>query len=266
MTMSRNVIRRVTCAIACGFTVALAWPQQAAGEMKIVVIEGDGGANILKGKVAVKPVVEVRDQWNIPIAGAQVTFDPPSGKPGVTFVSGKKDESVVTDINGRATTGALKPIGKGQFKIRIRASYHGDAASTTIMQTNYGTAESARGAVRIPGPYANAMTGATKTLVVVGVVAAAAAVGAAAALGSKSGSNCTSQYNQLVSDNSVAANTPITSPQWFPNEQTEMNALGAYCSCAGGLGQLSSALQQDFLALIADARQLPLSVPTNCGN
>jgi hypothetical protein len=270
MTSLRNVIRRMTCVIAYGFAVTLAWSQQPAGEPKIVVIEGDDGANILKGKVAVKPVVEVRDQWNIPIAGARVTFDLPSGKPGVTFVNGKEDASVITDINGRATTGVLKPIGKGQFKIGIRAFYHGDVASATIRQTNYGTAAAAAGAVKIPGPYANAMSGTTKALIVV-ALAAGAAAGVAAAVGSKnstsSGSNCASQYNAFTSDLNTAVALSVGSTQWIAASQNMFSALGSYCSCAGGAGELgsNSTLLQDVRNLVSLGRQDGFAVPSSCG-
>ena len=134
-----------------------------AGEnLKIVVIEGEDGVNTLKEKIIVKPVVEVRDGWNLPIAGAAVTFTLPSGKPGATFKNNQKDMSVTTDANGRATTSEVKLVGKGSFKIGVRASYKGDVASASITQTNFSTAADARKAVKIPGSYTNALTGTTK--------------------------------------------------------------------------------------------------------
>jgi hypothetical protein len=266
MTVSRNLTRSAKCVIAYCFIAALAWSQQPADNLRIIVIAGDQGANILKGKVAVRPVVEVRDRWSVPIAGAKVTFDLPGGKPGVRFVNGKRDASVITDINGRATAGALKPIGKGQFEIGISASYHGDTAIKRIMQTNYGTAESARGPVKLPGPYANAMSGTTKALAVVGVVAAGAAIGAAAAESKKQGPNCTSQLNQANSAISVAAHDPFPSAQWLIDTQAAFGALGSYCSCAGGIGQLDSTSQSEVRTLLSDGSRAGFVTPASCGS
>ena len=42
--------------------------------LKIVVIEGEAGVNIIRQGTAVAPVIEVRDQNNLPIAGVPVTF------------------------------------------------------------------------------------------------------------------------------------------------------------------------------------------------
>lgn len=40
--------------------------------LHITVLEGEDGVNILKTKMAVKPVVEVRDRNNLPVSGAAV--------------------------------------------------------------------------------------------------------------------------------------------------------------------------------------------------
>jgi hypothetical protein len=63
--------------------VALALAVGAAGTvfgvaqkpvLKIVVIEGEDGVNIIDKKTAVKPIVEVRDQNDLPVAGVPVQF------------------------------------------------------------------------------------------------------------------------------------------------------------------------------------------------
>jgi hypothetical protein len=42
--------------------------------LRIVVIEGEDGVNVIQQKSAVAPVVEVRDRNDQPVAGAVVTF------------------------------------------------------------------------------------------------------------------------------------------------------------------------------------------------
>ena len=45
-----------------------------AGDLKIVVIAGEGAVNIIQQKTAVAPIIEVRDRNNLPVSGASVTF------------------------------------------------------------------------------------------------------------------------------------------------------------------------------------------------
>jgi hypothetical protein len=105
-------------------------------ELKIVILEGEEGVNIIKKKTAVRPVVEVRDKNNAPVAGAAVVFLLPQSGPGGTFATGGKMMTVVTDSSGRATSGVIQPSGTGQFKIQVTASHQGRSASSSIAQTN----------------------------------------------------------------------------------------------------------------------------------
>ena len=52
----------------------LALEAEQASSLKIVVLEGEGAVNIIQQKTAVRPLVEVRDRNNLPVAGASVTF------------------------------------------------------------------------------------------------------------------------------------------------------------------------------------------------
>src|SRR5688572_15794414 len=51
-------------------------PQKAASRaaLRIVVLEGEGAVNIIQQKTATAPVVEVRDQNDLPASGATVRF------------------------------------------------------------------------------------------------------------------------------------------------------------------------------------------------
>jgi hypothetical protein len=85
-----------------------------------------------------------------------------------TFASGGKMMTVVTNSSGRATAGVFQPVGTGQFKMSVTASYQGHSATTAIAQTN--TAGAAAG---VSGGVIAAIVG----------VAAGAAVGIAVGLG-----------------------------------------------------------------------------------
>ena len=45
---------------------------QEAGSLKIVVIEGEGALNNIRSRTATQPVVEVRDENDRPVEGAEV--------------------------------------------------------------------------------------------------------------------------------------------------------------------------------------------------
>ena len=55
---------------------------QLAGQtaLKIVILEGEGAVNIIQQKTATAPVIEVRDQNDLPVAGAAVRFGIRSGR------------------------------------------------------------------------------------------------------------------------------------------------------------------------------------------
>lgn len=120
--------------------------QSPPPELKIWIIEGEGGVNNIKKGTATKPVVEVRDRNDKPVAGAAVLFALPDLGPSGTFTNGSRFLTVVTDANGRAASTAFRPNNvAGQFKIDVSASYQGQTARTTITQSNSLAAAAAGG-------------------------------------------------------------------------------------------------------------------------
>jgi hypothetical protein len=117
--------------------------------LKIIVLEGEDGVNIIDKKTAVKPIVEVKDKNDLPVAGVAVTFVIIGA--GATFNNGLHQLTVTTDNLGRATVSQLTPIGKGAIQMQARASYQGQIATRTIHQTNFATAADALKAGKIPG-------------------------------------------------------------------------------------------------------------------
>ena len=103
------------------------------------MIEGEGAVNIIQQKTAVAPVVEVRDQNNLPVAGAVVRFTIAGGKQAA-FAGGSQTITVTTNAAGRAAAAALNPLGNGAVQIQVQATFQGQTAAATIAQTNVMTA------------------------------------------------------------------------------------------------------------------------------
>ncbi len=168
--------------------------------LDVIVLAGDGGVNIVKAKKAVMPVIEVRDQERHPVAGLSVTFAAPTSGPHVPLAHGSSTYSPVTDTNGRATVSTMTPVGQGEFKINISATFQGLTATAVISQTNYLTpaaANAGAGGAATPGATTTATAtsashGVSKTLIIVIIAGVAAGAGAAAALGKGGGSSSSS--------------------------------------------------------------------------
>jgi hypothetical protein len=187
----------LSAALSCNFDPALACPPQArtANEippnLHITVLQGEDGVNILKRKMAVKPVVEVRDKNNLPVAYASVTFTAPESGPSVAFAHGSHIFMTTTDANGRAVVANMKPVGTGSFKISVTASFHGQSATAAIAQTNYLTVAAAGAAGAGAGAgAATAAAGISATTIGIIAAGAAVAVGVAVAV-SKGGASKT---------------------------------------------------------------------------
>jgi hypothetical protein len=163
--------------------------------LKIVVLAGEDGVNLLKKKTAVRPVVEVRDRNNLPVANAYVAFAAPESGAHVTFAHDSSTYSTVTDASGRAAVHVMKPVGLGHFKISISASFQGQTVTTAIAQTNYATlaAATAAGAGAAAGVgTAAAAGGISGTMIGLIVAGVAAGVGTAVAVSKGGGGSKTS--------------------------------------------------------------------------
>jgi hypothetical protein len=114
---------------------AAAMPQ--ADDLRIVIVEGEGGVNNVRLGSATQPVVEVRDRNNNPVAGASVVFLLPDSGPGGAFAGGARSVTVTTDAAGRATMPAFEPGQmEGPFQIRVQANHQGSTGQAAISQTN----------------------------------------------------------------------------------------------------------------------------------
>ena len=121
-------------------------PNQDA--LTIKVLEGEDGVNIVQKNTAVKPVVEVRDRNNLPVAGATVVFILPDSGPSATFARGGRVLTVRTNSAGRASATGMHPVGMGAFNIGVTASFQNQVATATIAQTNFATIAAANAAMQ----------------------------------------------------------------------------------------------------------------------
>jgi hypothetical protein len=170
------------------FQVLAAQPQAPA--LRIVVLEGEGGVNIIQQKTAVRPLVEVRDRNNVPVAGATVTFTIGGGGQSAAFAGGVQTLTVTTNAAGQAAASSLNAISSGAFQIQVQAAYQGQIATAAISQTNFATAAAAAQAGAGAGGGGGATGGATGgaagggggiSATTIGIVGAAVAGGAVAA-------------------------------------------------------------------------------------
>jgi len=110
---------------------------QTRGFLKVAVIDGDGAFNDIKNKIGHPPAVEVRDESNDVVAGAEVVFTMPALGPGGTFANGQRSMKATTDGRGIATAESFRPNPtEGRFAIAVAASYMGKQGTATVGQSN----------------------------------------------------------------------------------------------------------------------------------
>jgi hypothetical protein len=165
-----------TLIVSLMFSGALSLAAQQAPALKIVVVEGEGGVNIIQQKTAVRPLVEVRDRNNLPVAGASVTFTIGGGGQSAAFAGGVQTLTVTTNAAGQAAASGLNAIGSGAFQIQVSAAYQGQIATAAISQTNFATAAAAAQAGASAGGGGGGISGTT-----IAIVGAAVGGGAIAA-------------------------------------------------------------------------------------
>ncbi len=148
-------------------------PVAPSGQLKIVVIQGEGAINNIRARTATQPVVEVRDENDKPVAGAEVVFQLPAMGPGGVFHGWMRSQTVKTNAQGQAGTNGLVPNDEpGRFNIKVTAALGNKTGNIVIGQSN-----ALRGGTG--GRINNGRSGLWKTLlgvgaagVVIGVVAA----------------------------------------------------------------------------------------------
>jgi len=165
-------LRKARPAVSCVLAYALCGclPIVADVGLRIVVVEGDNATNILKKKLTVRPLIEVRNASDQPVAGALVSFTAPTTGPSVVFENGTHTALIVTDAGGRAGLAGIKAVNPGSFTYEVRVMYQDQSATATVGQTNVTSSGSA---TTQPAEHSRKLSGRSLALIIGGVVAGA---------------------------------------------------------------------------------------------
>lgn len=109
----------------------------APASIKLMVVQGEAAINNIEKRVVTEPIVEVRDQENRPVAGAEVVFTTPPSGPSATFFGASRSYTVKSDESGRARGTGLSPnVEEGTYPIDVTATLGNLQTSVSITQTN----------------------------------------------------------------------------------------------------------------------------------
>jgi len=221
---------------------------QAPAALRIVVLEGEDAVNIVQQKTAVRPLVEVRDRNDLPVAGATVQFTLQTlggAARTASFANGQSVVTVTTNAAGRAAAPQLQALGSGTLRINVQASFQGQAATATLSQTNFATTVEAAAAGKTPsssGGGSGAGSGAAggggvSAGGLAGTIAGIAGAGISGALAAKqaTSSGCSSSNNAFLTDLAAVQDACVNSASAQCNTagQQAANSLGEWCSCDG---------------------------------
>jgi len=101
-----------------------------------LVLDGANAVNSIPNRAATFPVVEVRDENDLPVEGAEVVFELPSSGPGGTFPNQKSSFSGRTTLQGQIRAPFLMNAIAGPFDIKVTATIGSRTGKVTISQTH----------------------------------------------------------------------------------------------------------------------------------
>ncbi len=104
--------------------------------LTVFVLQGRNNVNLIQSNVPAQVVVEVRDQNNQPVEGAEVTFQLPENGPGGSFPGQKAVFTAQTNLQGQAGASYLHNQVKGRFDLRVTAMAGNRMGSAVIAQSN----------------------------------------------------------------------------------------------------------------------------------
>lgn len=110
---------------------------QPAGDLKIIVVQGEGAQNNVRSRSAAPLVVEVRDASDKPIERAEVVFQLPAYGPSGVFNGWMRNQLARTNAEGRAESSGYTPNDEpGRFNIKVTATSGTKTSSAVIAQSN----------------------------------------------------------------------------------------------------------------------------------
>jgi len=111
-------------------------PAKPQESLKVFVLEGQGAVNFIPDQRAHTPVVEVRDENDMPVEGASVVFELPESGPGGQFPGGGRSMTVKTVPGGQAAAPFTVNQQAGPFQIKVTATIGDKIGRAVISQTN----------------------------------------------------------------------------------------------------------------------------------
>lgn len=112
-------------------------PLPTVQSLRIVPLAGNNESNDLERKIMAPLVVEVLDQYDRPIEGADVVFRFPLKGPGAFFADHTTSRKFRTNFQGQAAaTGWQANNEVGSFDIHVTATYGNQVGETTITMSN----------------------------------------------------------------------------------------------------------------------------------
>lgn len=138
-TLSRFLVCILSILLACpaAFPAQQTEPAAIPTSLKIVALQGEGAVNAIRTRTVTEPVVEVRDERDLPVAGAEVTFQLPASGPGGAFPDHTRTFKTTSNAQGQAAAPAFTPDSQpGRFSIRVTAAKNGQTAMLVIPQQN----------------------------------------------------------------------------------------------------------------------------------
>ena len=105
--------------------------------LKVTALAGNQDMNDLERGLMAPLVIQVLDQNDRPVEGAEVVFRFPLNGPGATFRGGNTSQTVRTD--GRGQAAAMNWMANNQvgtFTVRVTAAYGNQLGETTVTMTN----------------------------------------------------------------------------------------------------------------------------------
>jgi hypothetical protein len=112
-------------------------PLPTVQNLKIIPLAGAGEMNDLERRTMAPLVVEVLDQNDHPVEGAEVVFRFPLKGPGATFPNDRTSRMVRSDAQGEAAALDWTANSEvGSFQVHVTASYGNQIGETNITMSN----------------------------------------------------------------------------------------------------------------------------------
>lgn len=113
-----------------------AGPEPAGAPLNLFVLQGQNAINSVPDRTAIQPVVEVRDENQQPLEGADVVFELPSTGPSGLFPGQQLTFTTKTNLRGQAGAPFTPNMTTGRFTIKVTATLRNRTGHINITQTN----------------------------------------------------------------------------------------------------------------------------------